>query len=76
MGCSRRAFLERHSAALRPDHNREFVALFGLRGGALDREAVCLQGPLQITNSLDYVKTGNVMPPPRSGEHRTRLQSL
>jgi hypothetical protein len=64
MRCSRRAFFERHSAALRPDHNHEFIALFGLRGGALDREAVCLQGPLQITNSLDYVKTGNVIPTP------------
>ena len=71
MRCSRRAFFERHSAALRPDHNHEFIALFGLRGGALDCEAVCLQGPLQMENPLDYVETGNVMFPPLSCEHQS-----
>ncbi|WP_046864026.1 hypothetical protein [Microvirga massiliensis] len=63
MRCSRRAFLERHSAALRPDHNHKFVALFGLHGGALDCEAVCLEGPLQMENPPDDMETGNVMLP-------------
>jgi hypothetical protein len=64
MRCSRRAFLERHSAALRQITITSSSRSLAWAAGRWTAKPCALQGLLQMEHPPDDVKTGNVRPTP------------